>query len=125
MSDDWEQPASPPPPLFLGEKERDIVKQIGDELIERVIGQTILYYPLSIEHTNFHSVYGEAVEKVFADPVKVNVLVEWEGFQTTSNNLGVDRIPSIVVHFHKRRLMEDQDLYVSEGDFLVYGDSFY
>ena len=125
MSDDWDQPANPPPPLFLGEKERNIVKQIGDELIERVIGQTILYYPLSISHTNFHSVYGEAIEKVFADPIRVNVLVEWEGFQTTSNNLGVDRLPSIIVHFHKRRLMEDQDLYVSEGDFLAYGDSYY
>ena len=119
MADEWEQPANPPPPLFLGAKERDLVKQIGDELIERVIGQTILYYPLSVEHTNFHEVYGEAIEKVFTDPVKVNVLVEWEGFQTTSNNLGVDRVPSITVHFHKRRLMEDQDLFVSEGDFIV------
>lgn len=125
MADEWEQPANPPPPLFLGAKERDLVKQIGDELIERVIGQTILYYPLSVEHTNFHEVYGEAIEKVFTDPVKVNVLVEWEGFQTTSNNLGVDRVPSITVHFHKRRLMEDQDLFVSEGDFIVYGDSYY
>ena len=41
MSDDnkWSQPASPPPPLFLGEKERNLVKQVYDELIERVIGQ--------------------------------------------------------------------------------------
>ena len=45
MSDDnkWSQPAAPPPPLFLGEKERNLVKQVNDELIERVIGQGIHY----------------------------------------------------------------------------------
>ena len=125
MADNWEQPDAPPPPLFLGEKERNIVKQINDELIERVIGQTILYYPISVEHTSFHEVYGEAIEKVFADPVRVNVLVEWDGYQTTTTNLGVDRRSSLTVHFHKRRLFEDQDLYVSEGDFIVYGDTYY
>ena len=50
------QPQQPPPPLFLGKKERDLVKQVNDELVERVIGQQILYYPISIEDTNFHPV---------------------------------------------------------------------
>jgi hypothetical protein len=125
MSDNWKQPDSPPPPLFLGKKERDLVKQVNDELIERVIGQTILYYPLSVEHSDYHPIYGEAINKVFADPVKVNVLVEWAGFETKTTNLGVDRTSSITVHFHKRRLQEDQDLYVTEGDFVLYGDEFF
>ena len=121
----WEQPEAPPPPLFLGEKERDLVKQVNDELIERVIGQAVVYYPISLEHTNFHKLYGEAINKTFLSPVHVNALVEWEGFQTTTTNFGVDRRPSITIHFHKRRLTEDQDLYVRVGDFVAYGDSFY
>jgi len=125
MSDDWKQPEAPPPPLFLGEKERNMVKQVNDELIERVIGQTVLYYPLSIEASGFHPMYGEAINKVFADPVKVNVLVEWDGYQTETTHLGVDRKSSITVHFHKRRLFEDQDLYVTEGDFILYGSAYY
>ena len=48
MSNEWNQPSAPPPPLFLGKKERDLVKQVNDELIERVIGQTIAYYPISM-----------------------------------------------------------------------------
>ena len=33
MSDnEWSQPASPPPPLFTGKKEKDLVKQINDEI---------------------------------------------------------------------------------------------
>ena len=77
----WNQPDAPPPPLFTGKKERDLVKQVNDEVIERVIGQT--------------------------------------------TNLGVDRLPKITVHFHKRRLTEDQNLFVREGDFVLYGETFY
>mgnify|MGYP001327747689 CR=1 FL=1 len=36
--------------LFLGKKERDLVKQVNDELIEKVIGQQILYYPKTHPH---------------------------------------------------------------------------
>ena len=72
----WSQPAQPPPPLFAGQKERNLVKQINDELIERVIGQQILYYPISLEHTNYHEIYGEAINKTFLPPVRVHVLVE-------------------------------------------------
>ena len=42
-SDKWNQPEQAPPPLFLGKKERDLVKQVNDELIERVIGQQVVY----------------------------------------------------------------------------------
>ena len=126
MADDkWTQPATPPPPMFLGEKERNLVKQVNDELIERVIGQQVLYYPISLEHTNFHPLYGEAIQKSFLPPVRVYALVVWQGFATTTTNLGIDKRPSIVIHFHKRRLTEDQDLFVREGDFILYDDQFY
>ena len=126
MGNEWEQPASPPPPLFLGKKERDLVKQVNDELIERVIGQTIAYYPIDIEKTNFHDLYGEALTKTFLPPVRVNALVEFDGITTKySSNIGLDKESSITIHFHKRRLTEDQDLYVREGDFVLYGDILY
>jgi len=125
MSNEWSQPAQPPPPLFLGEKERNLVKQVNDELIERVIGQNIFYYPISMEHTNFHPIYGEAIQKTFLPPIRVYALVTWEGFVTETTKFGIDKKPSIVIHFHKRRLTDDQDLYVREGDFVNYGDTYY
>ena len=126
MSDNkWEQPDAPPPPLFTGKKERDLVKQVNDELIERVIGQQVVYYPIDIERTNFHDIYGEAIEKTFLPPVRVHALIEFDGIRTTTGNLGLDKDSSIVIHFHKRRLTEDQDLFVREGDFVRYGDIFY
>jgi len=126
MSNEWNQPSAPPPPLFLGKKERDLVKQVNDELIERVIGQTIAYYPIDIERTNYHDLYGEALKKTFLPPVRVHALVEFEGINTKySSNIGLDKESNITVHFHKRRLTEDQDLYVREGDFVLYGSIYY
>ena len=126
-SDDnkWSQPDSPPPPLFTGKKEKDFVKQVNDEIIERVVGQTIVYYPISLEHTNFNDVYGEAVDKNFLNPVRVYAMVKYESQNTTTTPLGVDRIEKISVMFHKRRLTEDQDLFVREGDFIQYGNHLY
>tara|TARA_Y100000592_G_scaffold101037_1_gene184788 strand:+ start:9025 stop:9513 length:489 start_codon:yes stop_codon:yes gene_type:complete len=126
MSDNkWEQPNNPPPPLFAGKKEKDLVKQINDEVIERVIGQTIIYYPISIENTDFNPVYGEAIQKTFMNPVRVHALVKYDSQQTKTTNLGVDRIEKISVMFHKRRLTEDQNLFVREGDFILYGKYYY
>jgi|TARA_B110000908_G_C10087903_1_gene372614 hypothetical protein len=126
MSNEWNQPSAPPPPLFLGKKERDLVKQVNDELIERVIGQTIAYYPIDIERTNYHDLYGEALKKTFLPPVRVHALVEFDGINTKySSNIGLDKESSLTVHFHKRRLTEDQDLYVREGDFVLYGSIYY
>ena len=121
----WEQPSNPPPPLFMGEKERDLVKQVNDELIERVIGQQVAYYPIDLEHTKFHPLYGEAIAKTFLPPIRVYALVEFEGLETQATNVGLDKMTTIIVHFHKRRLTEDQNLYVREGDFVLYGDSYY
>mgnify|MGYP003123861496 CR=1 FL=1 len=126
MANEWKQPDAPPPPLFAGKKERDLVKQVNDELIERVIGQTILYYPIDLKRTNFHDLYGEAVQKNFLPPVRVQALVEYGGLKTKySKNIGLDKDQSITVHFHKKRLTEDQNLFVREGDFVLYGDSYY
>ncbi len=121
----WSQPNNPPPPLFLGEKERDLVKQVNDELIERVIGQTIAYYPIDLEYTNFHPLYNEAIVKSFLPPVRVHALIEFKGQETRVDKYGIDKTVKITVHFHKRRLTEDQNLFVREGDFLAYGENFY
>ena len=48
MSNEWTQPGAPPGPLFVGKKERDFTKQITDEIIEKIIGQRILYFPIDV-----------------------------------------------------------------------------
>ena len=127
MSDNkWSKLDAPPPPMFLGEKEKNLVKQVNDEIIERVAGQQILYFPIDIEHTDFHPLYGEAIEKTFLPPVRVFARVEYQGVETNVvDNLGLDKKTALKVMFHKRRLTEDQDLFVREGDFILFGEQYY
>lgn len=100
MSDnEWQQPAAPPPPLFAGKKEKDLVKQINDEVVERVVGQQLIYYPISIEHTNFNPIYGEAIKKTFLSPVRVYAFVKYQSQTTRTTNLGVDRVEKITRKF--------------------------
>jgi hypothetical protein len=126
MSNEWERPTQPPSPLFLGEKEKNLVKQINDEVIERVVGQQILYFAIDTETTNFHSLYGEALEKNFLHPIRVYALIEYGGVETAfMENVGIDKKTTLTAKFHKRRLTEDQNLFVREGDFVRYGDIYY
>ena len=122
----WTRPTQPPPPMFLGEKEKNLVKQVNDEIIERVVGQQVLYFPIDIEHTNYHPLYGEAIEKTFLHPVRVYALVEYQGVETSDmDNFALDKSTKIKINFHRRRLTEDQNLFVREGDFVRFGDIYY
>jgi hypothetical protein len=40
-------------------------------------------------------------------------------------SVGLDKVTKVSVKFHKKRLTEDQDLFVREGDFVRYGEIFY
>ena len=121
----YSQPSAPPGPVFFNKKERDFVKQVTDEVTDRVVAQPVAYYPLSIEHSNYHPLYGEAIEKTFLPPIRVYALVDFGGIQTETSDFGVDKRATINVKFHKRRLTEDQNLFVREGDFVRYGSIFY
>ena len=124
-TNEWKLPSSPPPPLFSGKPEREFQKQVQDELTERVLGQQILYFPIDMENTNFHTLYGESIEKSFLQPVHVYCLIEWEGHEVTTKFGTVDKKSKLKVHFNKRRLTQDQDLYVRLGDFVFYNNYYY
>ena len=120
----WNQPAAPPPPMFFGKKERDLVKQVNDELAERVIGQPIAYYPISIEESNFNDTYGEAIDKVSLPPVRVYAYVIVENEQS-NERYGYEYQTKLTVNFSQKRITADQNLYVRVGDFVQYGDQLY
>ena len=122
----WTRPTQPPPPMFLGEKEKNLVKQVNDEIIERVVGQQVLYFAIDIEHTNYHPLYGEALAKTFLHPIRVYALVEYQGVETSDmDNFALDKATKIKINFHRRRLTEDQNLFVREGDFVRFGEIYY
>jgi hypothetical protein len=133
MSEEWIAPGDSnvapgnnivEPPMFLGEKERDFQKQVGDEVLD-VMNQWIIYHAIDFANTVYHPLYGEAIKKTFFPPVHVKVAVNWKGEETTQDQYDIDKRPKIEVSFAHRRLTEDLGLMVREGDFLQYGRDFY
>lgn len=116
---------SPPNPTFFNQPERDFVKQINDEILEYVIDHKILYFAVDPEKTNWHPIYKEAINKVYYAPIKVQTFVHYEDTDTKTTKYGTDRISKITVYFHKKRLNEDQNLNVKEGDIIFYGKDLY
>jgi hypothetical protein len=111
--------------MFVQEPERDIVKQFGEEVIEDIMGTFVLYLAVDCEKTNFHSVYGESIRKSYYPPIHVPAVIKWEGETTEADSFGLDKRPKITVFFQERRVKEDLNLMVREGDFVKYGRDIY
>jgi hypothetical protein len=86
---------------------------------------TVIYLAVDYANTKFHPVYGESIRKSFYPPIVVPAVVKWEGETTESTTYGIDKRPKIQVHFQERRIKEDLQLMVREGDFVKYGRDIY
>ena len=73
----------------------------------------------------FLNAYGESVNKTILPPFRIYAAVDWQGSETTTENYGVDKKSKVTVRFHKRRITEDQNLFVRVGDFVLYGKILY
>ncbi len=65
------------------------------------------------------------MKKTWLPPVRVYSLVEYNGSDRTQERYGFDNLYNITVHFHRRRLTEDQNLFVRLGDFVQYDDMYF
>jgi hypothetical protein len=78
-----------------------------------------------MKRTNYNDLYGEAIQKTFLPPIRVYSLINYDGSTRTQDEFGFDSIFNITVNFHKRRLSEDQDLFVRPGDFIQYDAQYF
>ena len=109
---------------FVTERELDFIHRINHELIQRVVGQEVLYYAISTEHTQVNNVYDEAVRKTWAPPVRINARVRYGNENTVSSNFGEDSKYTVEVAFHNFELRE-RNVEPREGDFIEFGQIFF
>jgi hypothetical protein len=109
--------------MFGRNRDISLFRHINKELLQKIIETKVGYYKLDLNKTN-SNIYGEAPEKVFADPVLMDCLIE-RGEQTTMPldvNISIDR--SITVRF-LRDLLVDANLVPEIGDVLIWNEDFY
>lgn len=104
---------------FIGRKEVNFVNAINRELIQRVVGQEVYYYAILAEKTKKNDLYNEAINKVWAQPVKVNCLVMYENTQEQIGMLPPDSKYQLDIYFHTEELKE-RNVTPKMGDFVIF-----
>ena len=109
--------------LFGTKRDFNLLTKINRELLSDIVEQEILYYKFSIEDTRAN-LYGEALEKVFLSPVKLNCLIT-RGDQVISvDDMGPDLNRESSFAFLRSDL-EDVTVVPEVGDILNWQENFY
>jgi hypothetical protein len=111
--------------LFITQREMNFISDITKEVIKDVIGQKIYYYPISEVKTKSHTVYDEAIKKIFDNPIVIDCLVSNE-FQvdTKIDKFGVDTNFNSEVYIQHRDMIE-KGIDPAIGDYYSFSDIFY
>lgn len=111
--------------LFVTARELNFISDITKEIIKDVVGQRVIFYPISAQKTKSHGVYGESMRKVFENPIILDALVD-TNFQTETkmDQFGVDTQYRLEIFVQYRDILE-KGLEVSIGDYFSFSEIFY
>ena len=110
--------------LFITQREIDFFNDISKEVIKDIVGQQIIYWPVSTLKTKIHPVYNEAVKKIFENPIKIDALVGQPNWETKMTVFGPEQVNKLEVYVQARDLLQ-KGIEVSEGDYFTYGQQAY
>lgn len=109
--------------LFGSQKDFSLFVSINRELLSDVVEQEILYYKFSLQQTTTN-IYGEGVDKIFFNPVKLNCLIT-RGDQVVSvDDFGPDLTRQSSFAFLREDLVDVQVL-PEVGDIVLWHENYY
>lgn len=109
--------------LFGSNRDFNLLVNINRELVKDIVEQEILYYKLSLEDT-VANLYGEALEKSFSDPVKMNCLITRGDQVITDDEFGPDLGREASFAFIRQDLV-DINMVPEVGDIVMWHEDYY
>lgn len=109
---------------FILEREIAFINRVNKELIQSVVGEEVYYYEVAVQQTRSNKLYGEAAQKTWKPPVKLNALVKWDNPTTEFKNIGADAKYTLEAYCHTQEL-DERNLLPKEGDFVEYGQVYF
>jgi hypothetical protein len=109
--------------IFGSNKDFNLLVNINRELLQDVIEQEILLYKLNIVDTSTN-LYGEALEKTYLEPIKLNCLITRGDQVYDVNELGVDlgRQASFAI---LKQDLRDINTVSEVGDIVMWQEDYY
>lgn len=109
--------------LFGSKKDFNLFVKVNRELLKNVIEQEILYYKLSLEDLEVN-LYGEALEKIYREAVKLNCLITRGDQVVTVDDLGPDLGREASFAFLRQDLV-DMETVPEVGDIIMWHEDYY
>lgn len=109
--------------LFGSSRDFDLLVNINRELIKDIIEQEIGYYKLSLDDTQAN-IYGESLQKVFLDPVKLNCLITRGDQVVDIDEFGPDLGRDVSFAFIRQDLV-DANTVPEVGDVVLWHEDYY
>ena len=109
--------------LFGSNRDFDLLVNINRELLKDVVEQEILYYKLSLDDT-MSNLYGEALNKIYWEPLKLNCLITRGDQVITTDDFGPDLSREASFAFIRKDL-EDVQVVPEVGDILMWHEDYY
>lgn len=111
-------------PLFGGKRDIAMFRGVNREMINRIITTPVDIYKPAIADSSTN-VYGEAIDKVWLNPVRLCCMIDYPDVDIMYNDAGImDKKHSPIFHF----LFDDvkkAELVLAEGDIIHWDDTFW
>lgn len=109
--------------IFGSVRDVGTLLHIGRELVSDVVEQEILYYKIDLESTQ-DSLYGEATEKFYWTPIKLNCLIRRGEQDWNMQEYGVDVNRSTEFAFFKEDI-RDINFIMEPGDIIEWSKDYF
>jgi hypothetical protein len=109
--------------IFGSKRDFNTLVGINRELINKVLEQEVLVYKIHLESTR-DNVYGEAPEKMYFTPVKINCIVLRED-QDMNNDIGVLDMTRAATYSFLREDLKTRNIVLEVGDIIECEKTYY
>lgn len=109
--------------LFGSQNDFGLIRKINRELLQDIIEQEIGYYKISLKSSEAN-IYGESLEKIYYNPVKLNCLITRGDQVVTVDEFGPDLNREASFAFLRDDLT-DIDLVPEVGDIILWHENYY
>ena len=109
--------------IFGSKRDVRLLRGISRELLHNIIEQDILYYKISLENTETN-LYGESLNKIFFNPVKLNCLITRGDQVQTEDDFGPDLSREASFAFIREDLV-DTEVRPEVGDIIKWHEDYY
>ena len=109
--------------IFGSQRDFALIRKMNRSLLQNIIEQEVGYYKISLEDTQAN-IYGEALQKVFNDPILLSCLITRGDQVISMDDFGPDLQRELSFAFLRDDLA-DLQLVPEVGDIIMLNESYY